>query len=371
MKSKKREKNVLILMPQLFMGGSERQVRYIAEGLENANVRQTILVENGSLLDDECRDYVEKHRSSHFIFLGLNTLGSENKTLKNKIKSLYFLYKWIFVHGSEFTWIMFTNLTGLMCVPICKAKGIRVLFNERNPGVKMCNSSLKRELLKSCNKVVANSKSAAEYMSKTLKINVECINNGILEKKLPKSEKKGDIVSILVPARINPVKNQMVVLRAIEILRKEININCCFAGQVEDQEYSKKLLKYVRKHQLENYVSFPGYVSQIDEMYANADLIILPSFEEGTPNVVLEAYYNKKPCLASNIVMNRDIAIDSRILFETENAQNVADKISWIIGLDNKEKTKLLYKGYDFVKNNYSLEAMQNKYLKIFNETYK
>lgn len=365
MMRKLKENNILILMPQLFMGGSEQQVRYIVEGLENASVRSTVLVENGSMLDDECRNYVEKHKDVHFIFLGLNTVGVDNKTVKNKIKSLLLLYKWIFLHGDEFTWSMFTNLTGLMCVPVCKAKGIRVLFNERNPGVKMCNSSLKRRLLKSCDKVVANSKSASEYMSKKLKTNVECINNGILEKKLPKSEIEGNTVSILVPARITPVKNQMVVLRAIEILRKKINISCCFAGQVEDQEYNEELLRFVRGHQLEKYVSFPGYVSQIDEMYARADLVILPSFEEGTPNVVLEAYYNMKLCLASNIIMNRDIAVDSRILFETEDAADLAKKIIWILGINNNEKRILLNKSYQYVKENYSITSMQTKYLKI------
>lgn len=364
-----KENSVLILMPQLFMGGSERQVRYIVEGLENANVRTTVLVENGSLDDDECRNYIEKHNRIRFVFLGLNTLGTENKTINNKIKSLCCLYKWIFLHGSEFTWAMFTNLTGLMCAPICHVKGTKILFNERNPGVKMCNSVLKRQLLKSCNKVVANSKSAAEYMSEILKIKVECINNGILEKILPvREESAKGTVHILVPARICPVKNQMVVLNAIEILREKLNVNCCFAGQIEDQDYNVELLRFVRAHQLEKEVSFPGYVRQIDEMYANADLIILPSLEEGTPNVVLEAYYNKKLCLASNIIMNRDIAVDSRTLFETDNAQMVADKILWIVDLDYKEKEALLSKGYDFVKANYSMETMQNKYLKIFNE---
>ena len=47
MKRMMEKKATLILMPQLFMGGSERQVRYIAEGLEKQNPTQ---IQRGALL---------------------------------------------------------------------------------------------------------------------------------------------------------------------------------------------------------------------------------------------------------------------------------------------------------------------------------
>lgn len=362
----KKKDNVLILMPQLFMGGSERQVRYIAEGLENAKVSVTVLVENGTASDDENKEYILEHIGIQFVFLEMNTLNVQNKTVVNKTKSLVHILRWISKYGKNYSWCMFTNLTGLMCVPLCKEKKMKVLFNERNPGVKMCNTNWKKWLLKCCNKVVANSKSAAEYMSNVLQLKVECINNGILEKNLPSCTKTPDELYILVPARINPIKNQMVILRAIGNLRGNIKIKCCFAGQIEDENYYQQLLKYTRDEKLGDMVSFPGYVKNIDELYSKADMIILSSYEEGTPNVILEAYLNKKPCLASDIVMNRNIATDNRILFDVNNDKMLAEKIEWLINIDIATKTTIIEKSYIFVKEHYSIEAMQNKYIDIF-----
>ena len=368
MKRKKKKKATLILMPQLFMGGSERQVRYIAEGLEKQNSPITVLVENGTGTEVETKQYISEHKGIRFEFLGLSAINTVDKTVKNKIKSINLIYKWIYQNGKKYKWVMFTNLTGLLCVPVCKAKGIKILFNERNPGIKMCNSAIKRKLLKMCNKVVANSKNAAVYMSTVLGIKVDCINNGILEKDLPRKVDEADDLFILVPARINPVKNQLVVLKAINELRDKIKVHCCFAGQIENQVYYNELLDYVKEKNMSDCVKFPGYVRNIEDLYAMTDIVILSSYEEGTPNVVLEAFLNKKLCLASNIVMNRDIVVEDEILFNPDDAEMLERKIEWIRLLDEYNKNDLLKKQYEFVKTNYSIEVMQNKYLDIFME---
>lgn len=355
-------------MPTLFAGGSERQVRYIIEGIEKAGLNVIVLVENGSREDEHNKSFILAHKKVKFFFFEQQMFSEADKNKVNKLKSLSFIAFWILRNGKRenVKWAMFTNLTGLALVPICRSMKIKVLFNERNPGIKMCNNPAKRICLKMCNKVVSNSKSASAYMSKILKRKVECINNGLEVPESISNQEKIGIFTILVPARITKIKNQMLVVKAICILQGKLEFKVMFAGQAEDDKYVSEIKEYIRKYKLEEHVSLLGYVSDMRKLYNMASLIILPSYEEGTPNVILEAYMYRKLCLASDIVMNRDIACDSRILFDMNNPEKLAEKIMWIKGLDESKKTEMIETNYQFVRNNYNLSVMQCKYIEVF-----
>jgi glycosyltransferase involved in cell wall biosynthesis len=375
MSEKSQPKKVLILMPQLFIGGSEKQVRYIAEGLEKAKIPTTILVENGTGEDMQEKAYIQSNPGLHFVFLGMKILKNEDKTKSNKLKSLRALYRWLMKNGHGYQWVMFTNLTGLTCVPACKLLKLKVLFNERNPGIKMCDSSWKRLLLKKCNKIVANSNSAASYMTRVLQRKVEVINNGVVEKTVKENTEldHSSRIKILSPARINPVKNQLVLLRAVNELvhnyavKEGIDISCVFAGQIEDEAYYDSLIEYIENNDLKDIVTLPGYVSDMDQLYANSTVVILSSREEGTPNVILESALRRKRFLASNIIMNSDVVQDTRLLFAVDDSHQLAEKIEWVSSLSDAEIEKILDKEYAYVKEHYSLTAMQKRYIDIFN----
>jgi len=243
---------------------------------------------------------------------------------------------------------------------------INVLYNERNPGIKICDRLWKRWILSMCTKVVANSKGAAAHMSTVLKREVPYINNGIKQNGFSTFEIE-DKGLIFVPARITPIKNQMVVLKAINLLNKRgNNFKIQFAGTIEDEAYYNQLMSFVSSKKMRDYVQFLGFISNVEKHYQKAVLIILPSYEEGTPNVILEAYLAKKLCLASNIIMNKDISLDDRILFEADNYEQLAEKIEWIQSLSANDVERLKEKNYSFVKSNYDITRMQKRYQEIF-----
>ena len=55
-------------MPTLFAGGSERQVRYIIEGIEKAGLNVIVLVENGSREDEHNKSFILAHKKVKFFF---------------------------------------------------------------------------------------------------------------------------------------------------------------------------------------------------------------------------------------------------------------------------------------------------------------
>ena len=57
----------------------------------------------------------------------------------------------------------------------------------------------------------------------------------------------------------------------------------------------------------EGLVEFPGHVDDIEQKMREADVIVLPSYREGTPRVLLEAAAMGKPVVATNVPGCRDV----------------------------------------------------------------
>lgn len=356
--------SVLILMPLLFAGGSEKQVRLIAQGLAKKGLPVTLLIENG--VAEDYKSFIDENKNIDFVFLKGKINNEEDKTVLKKILALARIWCWLLRHCSRktYSWVMFTNLTGLFCVPFVKIRGSKVLFNERNAGAKMCNSKVKRVLLNLCTKIVANSRNASAILSETLHRNVECINNGVSVVRLPGNTKS--LGYILVPARVTSIKNQMVVLKSLLHFAPEQRPKVVFAGVQNDSTYQNQLDSFIDSHGLRECVEFVGYASNIAQYYSEAGIVILPSYEEGTPNVLLESYAMKAFCLASDIVMNRDVCVNDKILFSPDDDESLSRRITWAFGLSDEEKQVILDKNYDFVMKNYSIEVMQDRYYALF-----
>jgi glycosyltransferase involved in cell wall biosynthesis len=260
--------------------------------------------------------------------------------------------------------VMCSYVTQLLMTPLFNRYGTKVIFNERNTGRQICDKKFKMDLLKQCFKVVANSKYAAEYVEQKTGLTVEVYNNGIVEKHLEPIAHEDFIIT--VPARINRIKNQMVVLEALQQLKDKSNIRVCFAGNVDDEQYEQELKHYVKEHNLQAYVEFLGYVNKMNEVYGRTDLMVLPSFEEGTPNVLLESYMYRILPLVSDIPMNRDCCNWEQLLFDPQNPQMLAEKIAAAADgrlVENLET--VLNRNEAYVYAEYSMENLKKRYSQL------
>ena len=106
-------------------------------------------------------------------------------------------------------------------------------------------------------------------------------------KKLGANEKCRVILQV---GRLAPVKNQMFMLGVFrEVLR--------YAG---DGEMKGKLEEYAKFTGIMDRVRFLGNRKDMIPVYAAADVVVLPSFYEGFPTVLLEAQAAGLPCIASD-----------------------------------------------------------------------
>ena len=111
----------------------------------------------------------------------------------------------------------------------------------------------------------------------------------------------GQLFTILSAARLHSVKNQAFLLDACSILRQRgINFLCLIAGDGPERD---RLCRQVSRLGLQSEVKLLGHVvhSDLEELYALVDVVVLTSRSEGIPLVLMEAMAHATPVLAPNI----------------------------------------------------------------------
>lgn len=98
-------------------------------------------------------------------------------------------------------------------------------------------------------------------------------------------------------------KNQNLIVDAVtKINDKEADqsVEIWFAGSLYDEAYVEKLRKEIFSRKLDDVVRFLGWRSDVHRLMADADLLVVPSKDEGVPNAVQEAMVIGLPVVVSH-----------------------------------------------------------------------
>lgn len=113
---------------------------------------------------------------------------------------------------------------------------------------------------------------------------------------------------IISVGELNKNKNHQVVIKSLAKLRNpDIYYIICGSGK-----YEIKLLKLIKKFNLENNVKLLGYRKDIAQLLNVSDIMIHPSYREGLPLAVMEAMASGLPIIASTIRGNVDLIEDNK-----------------------------------------------------------
>ncbi len=106
--------------------------------------------------------------------------------------------------------------------------------------------------------------------------------------------------TIITVGRIEPEKGHIVLLDAISLLLKqEVKIYLKIVGTGSAEGYVRQ---YAKDNGLSDYIEFEGYVPfgpQLESMYRDSNIFVLPSLSEGFPRVIVEALAYGLPVVAT------------------------------------------------------------------------
>lgn len=105
---------------------------------------------------------------------------------------------------------------------------------------------------------------------------------------------------------------------------------------VGDGELKSLILEKIEKDNLNNFVKVLPFTPEPEKVYNSIDCVIIPSFWEGQPYVLLEAMSCGIPVIASDIPNFKEIIINAENGY-CENIKNVNDFVKRILQLANDE----------------------------------
>lgn len=140
---------------------------------------------------------------------------------------------------------------------------------------------------------------ASWYVSSVLmKSPVIVIPNPINSKILNASFSDRSEKTIITLGRLAPQKNQRMMIEAFAKVANEYpDYRMIIYGEGPLREELELLTK---KLELENRISFPGFVSDVVEVMQHASLFVMTSDHEGMPNALQEAMAMRLPCISTD-----------------------------------------------------------------------
>ncbi len=355
----RREERFLLLTPEYIWGGAETQFRYLIVYAEKHKKKLDVIIEHRFKEEDpNLKKDAERMKTVRFFELDEYEAYSEKfvkDTIVHILKNIFKVkYKACLIHYTP----------DLAVAPFLRLLGIKVIYSERNDASVLENDSYYRRCLKFCKGITANSQYAQKALEELTGRKVIFIRNGkpVLESLEMKEHR--EIQNILVPCRVFPVKNQMMVLQFLRE-NKSFTGKVIFAGRIEDKAYFRKLLRFIETNHLQNRAEFVGQVADMKELYQATDLVVLPSLLEGTPNVVLEAYLYHRPVIVSESKTVKGVVRDPRMRFPLRGTQGIDKCMNYIQSLSDEEYRLMLKKNREYVLGKYNVEKMTESYFRL------
>ena len=181
-------------------------------------------------------------------------------------------------------------------------------------------------------------------------------------------EKTANVTRFLMIGRLLKDKGVYEFAEAAKnILRENKNVEFHLLGEIDFQNPSA-----IKKEELEAWIKdgiikYHEHSKDTRPFICNADCVVLPSYREGMPRVILEGMAMGKPCITTDAPGCKDAVVDSESGFicETASAISLQNKIQEFIYLSDKEKNRISINARNRAENIFSTIHINSIYLEL------
>jgi glycosyltransferase involved in cell wall biosynthesis len=193
------------------------------------------------------------------------------------------------------------------------------------------------------------------------------IDNGVNLADVSLARFQSDLFRIGSVGRMVPLKNQISLLEAINVLDEEhkARVEVHFFGNGPSLPI---LQNFVENNHLQDRVVFHGMVSDRSDIYNSFDALAVTSETEGLSLAIMEAMAYHCPILASDVGGNSKLVSNgvNGFLFEYNNVENLSISITTM--MDETEQFQIFAKNSrEKVEQQFSLASSADKYEKLYN----
>jgi glycosyltransferase involved in cell wall biosynthesis len=360
---------LLLVNDEMEVGGTQRQIVNLARSLDRDRYAPTVLYfRNPSSLVGELEEsgvpvfQIPKRGPIDFAFLGA-------------LRAFLARGRFDVIHAFSFTGELWVTLARLLAPRAALVTSIRSVYDWYTGP----QWAAKRWVTRRSQLVVANSEVAARYTESRLGLPegaIRVVYNGTAlpepaaaeERERERAElgiEPGTVAALFV-GRLVPLKNVPVLLRAVARLGDGARLLLLVAG---DGPARSALENEARNLGLGTRVRFLGNRPDGRRLMEAADIIVLPSFQEGLSNAILEAMAAGRPVVASRVGGNGELVEEGAtgLLFPSDDAEALAGCLARLGG-DAALRASLGAEGRRVVASRFGLEPMARSMERIYEE---
>lgn len=354
-------KKIILFTDCLGAGGAQRQLVGLAIMLKEKDYNVTVATYHNI-------DFYKKQLDDAGVRNLVIPNGSNKKTRIWAVRT--------FLKKERPDWVVAYQETPSLLACMAKVNGckFRLIVSERNTTQTVgMNERVRFFLYRWADAIVPNSYAQENYlishypwMQKKLKTITNFVD---LDYFSFIERKKRKVPEIVIAATIWSSKNT---LGFIEAVKKLVDRNCRFHvswyGKSNiDMDYYNESLQKIQEYGIQDYIELKDKTKQIKNVYHNADLFCLPSFYEGTPNVICEAISTGLPVACSDVCDNYIYVKPgcNGVLFDPNNPNDMANKISQLFYISSLEFEKYQKNSRQIALGKLSKDVFVDAYVKI------
>lgn len=355
---------IILFTDSLGAGGAQRQLVGLTSLLKSAGHEVFVLTYHK---DEFYAPFLDSNDVKHEI------LSNANGTFKRIAKVCHYIKR-----ERPDILISYQEIPSLIaCIAKIFNPKVKLIVSERNTTqVITKNEMIRFFLYRWANAIVPNSYSQEKFIKShypNLANKVTTITNFVdLEKfAVDKQRTKGEKPTIMVAASIFSSKNTLGFIEAIRLIKdKRLNFSIKWYGYSERNiDYFNQCIKKIKEYGIEEYIQLLPKTQNIKRCYEETDFFCLPSFFEGTPNVICEAISCGCPVLCSDVCDNSIYVHEGMngTLFNPRSPESIAIAIERILSINEKQYIEYSKNSRKIAEEKLSAKTFLKKYEEVIN----
>ena len=184
--------------------------------------------------------------------------------------------------------------------------------------------------------------------------------------KLYELKKRKNISTVFIFAgRINKDKGVEVLVKSFIELNAD-NSALLFVGEFESKKYKINFNQLLNHH---SNIIVNKWENDLRPFFGNSDCLILPSYREGFPNVLLQAGAMQLPSIVTNVPGSNEIITDKKngLICEPRDYKGLKNKMHSFLSMNNQERSKMGINAKKNIHKKYDQNFFRNNLIEFYN----
>ena len=190
-----------------------------------------------------------------------------------------------------------------------------------------------------------------------------------LNKYIPKQDWSDKRLKIVMVARILKDKGVEEYFQAASIISAKFqdSVQFCYYGDYDIENPSSLTVSELRSLNIQNSVEVHPFKAEIHKVLSGAHIIVLPSYREGFPKVIMEGSASGCVAIVSDVPGCSDAVVDGKTGFTVakRSVPALVDAISYCV--DNRQLLPVLSKhAREYAERHFSLEKTIDDHMEVY-----